>query len=75
MRLSTPLRRCVFALPLLIVAAAGVAHHDRPAAPALQAWVPSGDDCAAPSRPLGARGLVRMPGDLSPFTRRLRCAG
>jgi hypothetical protein len=75
MSLSTHLRRSVFALPLLVVAAAGVVQSERPAAPALQAWAPSGDDCAAPTRPLGARGLVRMPGDLSPFTRRLRCAG
>lgn len=74
MSLSTHLRRSLFALPLLAVALAGVASMERPVTPALEAWVPAGDDCAAPARPVGARGLARMPGDLVPFNRRLRCA-
>ena len=53
MFLFPPLRRSVFALPLLAVSAIGFASH-------------------AP--PFGARGLVRMPGDLGPLGRRLRCA-
>ena len=75
MSLSTHLRRSFFALPLLAVAVVGFARVEAPAAPVLQAWEAAGDDCAAPSRPVGARGLVRMPGDLSPLHRRLRCAG
>jgi hypothetical protein len=75
MRLSTHLRRSVFALPLLAVAVLGLGSLEAPVAPTLQAWEPAADDCAAPSRPVGARGLARMPGDLSPFNRRMRCAG
>lgn len=74
MTLSTQLRRSVFALPLLAVAAFGFASVERPVPPTLQVWEPAGDDCLAPSRPVGARGLVRMPGDLSPLNRRMRCA-
>ena len=75
MSLSTHLRRSVFALPLLAVAVAGLARVEAPpAAPLLQAWEAATDDCA-PSRPIGARGLASMPGDLSPLRRRLRCAG
>ncbi len=74
MSLSTHLRRSLFALPLLAVAVAGLIHLERPGDPALQAWVPASDDCAAPSRPVGALGLARMPGDLSPLNRRFRCA-
>lgn len=75
MSLSTHLRRSVFALPLLAVAAAGLASVERPVAPTLQVWLPATDDCAEPARPAGARGLARMPGDLSPLNRRMRCAG
>lgn len=75
MSLSTHLRRSVFALPLLAVAVAGLARVEAPAAPVLQAWDAATDLCTTPSRPVGARGLARMPGDLSPFNRRMRCAG
>ena len=74
MSLSTHLHRSLFALPLLAVAVAGFASIERPVTPTLQVWAPASDDCTAPSRPLGARGLVRMPGDLRPLNRRFRCA-
>ena len=74
MSLNTHLRRSVFALPLLGVALFALASIERPVAPTLQVWEPAADDCAATPRPVGARGLARMPGDLSPLSRRMRCA-
>lgn len=74
MRLTTHLRRSVFALPLLAVAVASLSGLDRPDVPVFQAWQPASDDCAAPPRSVGADGLARMPGDLGQLNRRLRCA-
>jgi hypothetical protein len=78
MPLSTHLRRSLFALPLLAVGLAGLASAERPVPPApsvLEAWQADAGDCGASPRPVGALGLARMPGDLTAYARRLRCAG
>jgi hypothetical protein len=41
----------------------------------LEAWQADAGDCGASPRPVGALGLARMPGDLTAYARRLRCAG
>lgn len=70
MRLATPLRRSLFALPLLAVALAAWGVPAAPPALVLEP-VSGGMDCG----PVGALGLARMPGDLGGLGRRLRCAG
>ncbi len=85
--LSTQIHRALFALPLLAVGlaaafAAGPVPGPHPALPqAAEATLalPAGMlvaklDCAATLAPVGALGLARMPGDIGPLGRRLRCA-
>ena len=74
MRLTTLLRRSLFALPLLAFALAAVV--PRQALPAF-VLVPAADaaGCASAAEPVGALGLARVPGDLGGLGRRLRCAG
>lgn len=73
MRLATPLRRSLFALPLLAVAVGAFAPPR--ALPGL-ALVPAANESGCDqAEPVGALGLARMPGDLGGLGRRLRCAG
>lgn len=73
MRFATPLRRSLFALPLLAVAVAAFV----PASPVPGVVsAPSAMETACgQAEPVGALGLARMPGDLGGLGRRLRCAG
>lgn len=73
MRPATPLRRSLFALPLLAVALTAFAP---PRAVPAMVLVPVADSAGCgPAEPVGALGLARMPGDLGGLGRRLRCAG
>ena len=73
MRLATPLRRSLFALPLLAVAVA--AFTPPRTVPALVLAPAAGGSGCDQVEPVGALGLARMPGDLGGLGRRLRCAG
>ncbi len=69
MRLTTQLRRSVFALPLLAVALFA----DVPSPAAGPAYVASAGLGCGSAAPVGIRGLARMPGDLGHLGRRMRC--
>jgi hypothetical protein len=73
MRLATPLRRSLFALPLLAIAVAALIPPRATPVLALQPLAEA-PGCG-PAEPVGALGLARVPGDLGGLGRRLRCAG
>ena len=73
MRLATPLRRSLSALPLLAISVVALLP---PRALPVVALAPMtlASDCVQ-AESVGALGLARMPGDLGALGRRLRCAG
>lgn len=73
--LSTPLHRSLFALPLLAVALAAIAHEPPSLGAGLERLVATTVDCSDTTRPAGRLGLARVPGDLGLLSRRLSCAG
>ncbi len=73
--LTTHLRRSLSALPLLAVGLVGAAAADAtPEPPMVVRVLVASVDCESTLRPAGVLGLARMPGDLAPMGRRLRCA-
>lgn len=74
-RLSTPLHRSLFALPLLAVAMAAIAHEPPSVGAGLERVVAAGIECSDTPRPAGMLALARMPGDLGLMSRRIHCAG
>ena len=73
--LSTPLHRSLFALPLLAVALAALAHEPPALGAGVELFVANAIDCSEVPRPAGRLGLARMPGDLGLISRRLHCMG
>ena len=74
-RLSTPIHRSLFSLPLLAVAVAAMAHEPPSLGAGLEQVVAVGIDCRDTARPAGVLALARMPGDLGLISRRIHCAG
>lgn len=74
-RLSTPLHRSLFSLPLLAVAVAAIAHEPPALGAGLERVVVAGIECRDTPRPAGMLALARMPGDLGLMSRRIHCAG
>ena len=74
-RLSTPLHRSLFSLPLLAVAVAAVTHEPPSIGTGLERVVATSIDCRDTPRPAGMLALARMPGDLGLISRRIHCAG
>jgi hypothetical protein len=74
-RLSTPLHRSLFSLPLLAVAVAAIAHEPPSVGIGLETMVATSIDCRDTPRPAGMLALARMPGDLGLMSRRIHCAG
>ena len=72
--LSTPLHRSLFALPLLAVALASIAHEPPSLRQDLARVVTAGVDCRDNTRQAGLLALARMPGDLGVISRRIHCA-
>ncbi|WP_146907521.1 hypothetical protein [Arenimonas daejeonensis] len=74
-RLSTPIHRSLFCLPLLAVALAAAMHEPPSLGLSLERVVAAGVDCSNAPRPAGMLALARMPGDLGLISRRIHCAG
>lgn len=75
LNLSTPLHRSLFALPLLAVGLAAIAHEPPALGAGVERLVANSIDCSETPRPAGRLGLARMPGDLGLISRRLHCIG
>lgn len=74
MRLSLHLHRSLAALPLLVLGLLAAGHEAAPAPEPLRLIIADEAGCAEAARPVGARGLARMPGDLAVIGRRISCA-
>lgn len=74
-RLSTPLHRSLFVLPLLAVAMAAIAHEPPAIGAGIGQAVVATMECSDTPRPAGMLALARMPGDLGLMSRRIHCAG
>ena len=73
-KLSTAIHRSLFALPLLAVALAAMAHEPPVARVDMVPLAAATADCSSAPRPAGHLGLARVPGDLGLISRRVHCA-